>query len=274
MTTNNYEKGAIDLLFTNSLKLQTTDDFKRFIEFIKRFNHYSRFNTMLIFIQNPDVTFFGSDSFWHKKFNRKVSSTAKPMIILAPMSPVILVYDLFDTKGDQSPEDFLKSGIGQNLFKTQGNIKKGIVQNAILSTLDMNINVILKPMSYFTSGYVENAISKDAIEICIKNNLSNEERLSVLLHELAHLFLGHTGNINLVRKSDNKSFPIKARELPTHIAELEAETVSYLICSKLGLVTSSADYLACYIQSPKDLQAFSFETVIKTADKIENLFIK
>lgn len=56
--------------------------------------------------------------------------------------------------------------------------------------------------------------------------------------------------------------------------ELEAETVSYLICHKLGLITKSAEYIAGYIKSDEDLLLFNYEVVIKTADKIEKLFVK
>ncbi|MGB4849809.1 MAG: hypothetical protein WBP41_17925, partial [Saprospiraceae bacterium] len=56
--------------------------------------------------------------------------------------------------------------------------------------------------------------------------------------------------------------------------ELEAETISFLICKKLGLETKAAEYLAGYIKSDKDLEEFSHELVIKSADKIEEIFLK
>jgi hypothetical protein len=55
---------------------------------------------------------------------------------------------------------------------------------------------------------------------------------------------------------------------------LEAETVSFLLCKKLGLETRAAEYIAAYIKSEEDLIKFSYETVIKMADKIENLFFE
>jgi len=55
--------------------------------------------------------------------------------------------------------------------------------------------------------------------------------------------------------------------------ELEAETISYLISKKIGLESRSAEYIASYIKSDKDLIEFSYETVIKIADKIERLFL-
>jgi len=64
------------------------------------------------------------------------------------------------------------------------------------------------------------------------------------------------------------------RKMTRTAEELEAETISFLICKKLGLETRAAEYLAGYISSEKDLEQFSHELVIKTADKIEEIFLK
>ena len=40
-----------------------------------------------------------------------------------------------------------------------------------------------------------------------------------------------------------------------------------------GLKNNSEETLASYLHKPEDLEQFSYETVIKTADKIENIFI-
>ncbi|PZX14945.1 hypothetical protein LX69_02273, partial [Breznakibacter xylanolyticus] len=50
-----HDKNSIDQLFNNSLILRTSEDFIKYVEFIKRFDHYSRYNVMLVFIQNPAV---------------------------------------------------------------------------------------------------------------------------------------------------------------------------------------------------------------------------
>ena len=57
-------------------------------------------------------------------------------------------------------------------------------------------------------------------------------------------------------------------------AALEAVTLSFLICKKLGLETQATEYLAGYITCDKDLEEFSHELVIKTADKIDGIFFK
>jgi antirestriction protein ArdC len=74
----------------------------------------------------------------------------------------------------------------------------------------------------------------------------------------------------------NKPRPITLhdRKLSRAAEELEAETVAYLIMNKLGLETRSAEYIAGYIKSDQVLLEVNYEIIIKTADKIEKLFIK
>src|SRR5690554_7099553 len=95
--TFNADKLTIDELFKRSKRYQNSDEFFRFFNFVARFNHYSRFNTMLVYLQDESVTFFGGVNFWRSKFNRYVMEDARPYVILQPFGPVMLVYDIFET---------------------------------------------------------------------------------------------------------------------------------------------------------------------------------
>ncbi len=116
------DKFTIDELIRRSWNLRDKKTFTKFIDFIARFDHYSRFNTMLVYIQNKEVTFFGGTSYWKKNFNRTISKDAKPYIILAPKSPVMLVYDVMETEGVEKPKDFLDNLLGQKLFEVKGHL--------------------------------------------------------------------------------------------------------------------------------------------------------
>lgn len=128
---SNNDKYAIDELVKRSWDLRNSDTFSQFFNFIARFNHYSRFNTMLVYLQNSGVTFFGSSSYWRKKFNRTISKDARPYVILAPMSPVLLVYDVMDTEGIETPEKFLEKGLGRNPFEVKGSLEHETYNKAI-----------------------------------------------------------------------------------------------------------------------------------------------
>ena len=269
------DKFTIDDLLKRSWLFKGSADFKKFIDFISGFHHYSRYNTMLVYIQNPNVTFFGGASYWKKKFTRTVKNDARPYIILAPNGPVMLVYDIFDTEGTETPEEFLESGLGRKPFEVVGRLDKSTLEYAVDEAKKWGVKIAIKPLSYFNAGYVTTIFSRNGgIEICLKDGLTKEERFSVLIHELAHLFLGHTGHKSLVYNGREKPTTLLNRKLSRTAEELEAETVSYLICHKLGLESRSAEYIAGYIKDEDDLLQFSYEIVIKTADKIEKMFVK
>jgi hypothetical protein len=266
-----HDKFTIDELFNRSLKFRNSAEFLKFFSFIAKFEHYARYNAMLVYLQNDAVTFFGSSTYWYKRFNRIVKDEARPYIILQPFGPVMLVYDIFDTEGELSPEEFLEKGLGRKPLKVIGKVDHNIYSHAVKVANDFGIPVLIKPMSYFKGGHVT-TVFKGVLEICLKEENNITERFSTLLHELAHLFLGHTGFKELTNKKKKNN--LLRRDLPRSVEELEAETVSFLITDRMGLKTQSAEYLAGYIISQEDLESFSYELVIKTADKIEEMFIK
>lgn len=264
---------TIDELIRRSWNLRDKRDFTKFIDFISKFEHYSRFNTMLVYIQNEEVTFFGGTSYWKKNFNRTIKKFAKPYIILAPKSPIMLVYDVMDTEGDDSPKDFLDKMFGGKLFEVKGRIDPKIYEDAVWTARSWGIQVIKKPLNYFKAGYVTTEIT-GKLEIYLQVEASVEENFTVLLHELAHVLLGHTGHKELRKAGTEKRLVLpEKRRINRSTEELEAETVSYLISTKLRLIPRSEEYIAGYLKNLNDLVQFSFELVIKVADKIENTFL-
>jgi len=229
---------------------------------------------MLVYLQDESVTFFGSSTFWKKKYNRRVIADATPYVMLQPFGPVMLAYDLFQTAGADTPEEFLEKGLSSKPFEVKGRIKPEILDHVIEIVQSFGIKISFKPLSYFNAGFVT-TILKGRLEIALKQGMSYEQNIAVLIHELGHLFLGHTGHALLRSKNGNgSSIKLMKRRLTRTAEELEAETISFLICKKLGLETRAAEYLAGYIKSEADMEDFSFELVIKTADKIEDLFLR
>ena len=278
MENNNFDndKLTIDELFKRSRKYQNSNEFFRFFNFIARFNHYSRFNTMLVYLQDESVTFFGGANFWYKKFNRIVKEDARPYVILQPFSPVMLAYDVFQTEGKDSPQEFLEKGLGTKPYDVSGKINPKTFEDAIFTATSLGIKITFKPLSFFNAGY-GTTIFKGSLEIALKEGMNYEQNLAVLIHELGHLFLGHTGHLSLrqmTKEGKIKEIKLMQRRMTRTAEELEAETISFLICKKLGLETKAAEYLAGYISIDKDLEQFSYELVIKIADKIEEIFLK
>ena len=61
---------------------------------------------------------------------------------------------------------------------------------------------------------------------------SPESRYATLVHELAHLYLGHLGT------PSHHWWPDRARLVP-EVKEFEAESVSYLVCGRAGIDTGN-----------------------------------
>ena len=265
------DKFTIDDLLHRSWTYKNSEAFVKFFKFIASFHHYSRYNTMLVYLQNEAVTFFGGKSFWKKRFNRRVKDGARPYIILAPMGPVMLVYDVMDTEGKESPEEFLKNGLGRNPFDVKGKLPIEMFDRALEIAKSYGIEITFEDTSYLKGGHITTFIAGDP-KIVISKKGTIEVKFSTLLHELAHLFLGHTGHTKLSKANDKKEIKILQRKLTRTAEELEAETVSFLVSKKMGLATNAAEYIAGYITSENDLIEFSYESVIKTADRIDQLF--
>lgn len=279
------EKDSINELFHRSLQFKNSDDFMRFISFVAKVDHYSHFNAMLVYIQNPNVEYFGSSGYWKNNFNRTINKNARPYIAMLPFGPVMIVYDLYDTTGKETPDELLKKSIGNGIFKVTGNIIPDIFIEKLTYILSLyNIHVYYEKFNV-TQGGKTNDYNKNSATIILNKSFKNEELFGTLIHELAHIFLGHLSNKELKLKNiDNedkniilkgklqKSIKIKETTSPRKIFDIEAELVSFMVCQRLGLETNSYKYLSLYI-SDETIKEIDIKTVLKVADRIEGCFI-
>lgn len=93
------------------------------------------------------------------------------------------------------------------------------------------------------------------IKVSIKNK-TDVEKMSVIFHELAHNWLDH-----------------KNRDLNSSVKELEAESVSYIVCKYFG-VTNNQSLRYLFDWSFEDIDNYSLENankVIEVSDRIINL---
>lgn len=285
---------AIDELLQRSRKHMHSEEFKKFIEFLGRFPDYAYFNRMLVYLQNPEVTLFGSHTFWQSNFNRKVRDDAKPYIVLVPFGPVGLVFDIMDTEGYVSPEDLLNEVTNGGPFSVKGSFTEAQLEAVIKEAYQWGIEVIYIPANYFLAGNVRK-FGNGKITIGLNKNLGPAENFATLLHEMGHLFAGHLGGMQLTRKREQQDQQDqqnqqnqqnqKKKTRKEHVSifchyvskdaeEIEAETISWLICRRFGIGTKSAEYLAKYNLSAEVLSEISRELMIKVADMIFQLFCK
>lgn len=189
------------------------------------------------------------------------------MVILAPMTPVLFVYDLEDTDGEEMPEML------ENPFPTEGNLDVKIFDKTVSNCNSYAIDISYNVMSRLNAGFIATTLllednegdrEKLKYRMVINNDFSTEQKYATLCHELAHLFLGHLGE-------DHDEWWDDRRELSYNAKELEAESVSYLVCSRCGIWSKSEEYLSDYIHYPHDLSLVSIELVSKVANQIERM---
>lgn len=248
---------SLDLLFNQSLAIRSGKEYQDFLVFVGKFKKYSAYNNMLVFIQKPNCKYYATKKDWNKKFKRTIQKGAHPMLILAPMHPVLFVFDVEDTEGEQLPLDFTK-----NWKDVNGIYKEGWLLN--ITTYLKELKILIKVISMHTNK--GGSIQRKNDGFLITLNALHEEagNFSTLIHELAHMFLGHLGSY------EGEKFP-KRRDLSISVEEIEAESVAYLVLQRLGLHTQAAMYLSFYNRDANDFDRISMDLIIKTVAKIEKM---
>ena len=233
------------------------DAFLQAVRFIAKFSSYSPLNAFLIYAQKPSALFVATPSKWRLRFGREVRSGARPIIILAPRSPVVFLYDVSDTEG---PEPL------SAIRKTEEKPRKG--------NLYLWVNTVKNCIEWgrIEVMYTENAVSTRSralngtrqIEIS-RNLVAEEERYASLVHELTHIYLGHLGS------GSEKLWPDRTH-LTENQREIEAETVTHLVCERAGVKTVVLERIAHRLMSGEDdLTKISLREILEVATLIENM---
>jgi len=263
-------RNTLDELFARANAYRQSQTYFELLQFISRFSQYSPYNCFLLHLQNPKITFVATPNQWKRKFNRIVKERAHPLIILAPMGPVLLVYDLADTEGDPIPDAL------RNPFAARGEISKKVWGNTFENTLKDKIAIVNEEMSSLTGGcairyetprrYQGSGGKELETEFAIKLNLDlpQNSRYGTLVHELGHIYSGHLGK----RKDD--WWPDR-HSIDDSVVELEAESISYLVCSRLGIKTRSHEYLALKAKENIKLPPISIDNVLRVTGWITKM---
>ena len=109
---------ALNEFFKACVGFRKTDTSMEAMRFVGRFTDYAPINAFLIYTQRPTATFVATRSRWRSRFGRTLKEAARPIVILAPMSPVAFVYDLEDTDGKRIPKYY------DEPYKVTGNLAK------------------------------------------------------------------------------------------------------------------------------------------------------
>jgi hypothetical protein len=271
---------ALDELFLIAGQFTTRAAYADLLLFIARFRMYSPFNAMLVHTQMPGAIYVATPKRWAQHYKRTIHPGARPITILQPKGPVLFVFDVSDTSplsgAPELPESITNPFAIHNgkengeLDKTIENAKRDGVrvhqrefgsqyggQIGPINTSD----VFILPGPCFNDNPVKIPVR---YELSLNSHQSREEQYATLVHELGHLYCGHLG-------SPNKQYWPDRRGLDRQVEECEAESISYLVCTRLGIETPSEEYLADYLGEGGKMPPISLETVIKMAGLIQRM---
>jgi len=253
---------ALDELFELSAKYKKSSEFFKLLEFINKFPNLSPFNAFLIHTQDSAAKIVLSAYKWNK-YGRRVKPLSRPFIILVPFGPVEFVYDISDTE----PINGIEETIPESLLKpflTKGDLPPAIYNRTVKNAEKDSIDYFEEKMQMGGAGYAS-TFTNNRFKVTINSQYCINEKFSTLVHELAHIYCGHQGSVKGNWWESRKGI------LSKEAREIEAESVSYLVCVRNGLETTSPEYLSGYIKEDKELPDISLETILIVANYIETM---
>ena len=264
------ERSLLSDLLERSRLYHTSADYLELLEFVGRLRNFAPFNAMLLQIQKPGLSYAASEYDWRTRFNRTVKERARPLLILWPFGPVAFVYDVQDTEGDALPEDVMET------FHATGPMGVAALTRAIEGLKKFGIFVESVDLGDCWAGEivaVRRSKKKDErpkYQVRINKNHTPAVRFVTLVHELAHLYLGHLGVDQTGYLGPDKFLGIEARSRLGHVREeLEAESLAYLVCKRRGITSKSESYLADFARANTTVGDLDFYQLTKAAGQVE-----
>jgi hypothetical protein len=272
---------ALDELFLIAGQFTTRAAYADLLHFIARFRMYSPFNAMLVHTQMPGARFVATPKRWGQHYKSRIHPGARPITILQPKGPVLFVFDVSDTSPLPGAPDLPESIT--NPFAIHHGKENGELDKTIENAKRDGVRVHRREFGSQQAGQIETSNTRDVFrlpegqffkgeretvpvryELLLNSHQSCEEQYATLVHELGHLYCGHLGTPN------QKCWPDR-RRLDQEVVECEAESISYLVCTRLGIQTPSAEYIAGYLGEGGKMPPISLETVIKVSGLIQRM---
>ena len=254
-------ESTIDDPLRKSAVNRFSDKFREMVSFMARFREYAPYNNMLVRTQNPSCGFYAREKDWYERFGRTLREDARPMLILAPMHPVMLVYDLDQTDGPPLPQEL------EDFAHFEGEWDSSCLKRTVANAARHDrVRIDFKTLSSTHAGFATVARGSGdwKMRIAIHDGLDEASRFGVLCHELAHIFSGHLGS------DRDHWWPIRI-SLDHHVIEIEAEAAAYIVTTRFGLEGASASYVSRHLKEGRPPKTVSLDMIAKVAGRIERM---
>lgn len=221
----------------------TSEDWGRWLTAMSQFHRYSAANCLMILAQRPDATQVAGFHAW-KALGRSVRKGARGIAIWAPVTrklevedeeesttvvrrvgfKLAYVFDVADTDGEPLPEHPGRPRL------LSGQAPEGMVDVLVRQvdeagyTLTFEPTVPGRPQANGVTSFLDRTVT------VATEGRSEASQAKTLAHELAHVLL----------HADSVRSGIEGQR-----AEVEAESVAFLVCSAFGL--DSMDYTLGYV---------------------------
>ncbi|WP_162011947.1 PBECR4 domain-containing protein [Streptococcus sp. S784/96/1] len=229
-----------------------SENYKKFLTKMSQFNQYSSRNLRLILAQKPDASYLAPYNTW-KKFDRHVKRGEKALSVIIPVTYVKKDqqgHPILDKNG--KPETGLTFRLKPTTFdvsQTEGKaMPKAAEVKEQLTDLDYanlyralmaiakenDVSVRFDEMTGDKKGHYN--VTEHQI-VLRSNDMNKSQLIKTFIHETAHSELHHTNNP-------------QQEQLTRSTAELQAESVAYVVASYYGIDTS--DYSFAYLAGWSD----------------------
>ena len=261
----------VDEVFETSRAHRQPADYQTLLDFIIRFPRYSPLNSFLLYTQNPSATLVATAATWEKVCGRRPQIGARPLIILAPMSPVVFVYDVTATEGDPLKINSLKMTDPKGSWNNK--VYEHTIANSALhgiETRDVSRRArqsgsVMQLTGSIRESYHALGISPAASYLILVDKTQNtERRYASLVYGLSRIFCGHLG-------IDSRAWWPDRRGFSTVSAAIEAESVTYLVCGRKGIKETVETGVAAYNDMNRNLPRFSLHTILQVVGYIEEM---
>ena len=223
------------------------------------FHNYSFHNTLLIWSQKPEATLCAGFRQWQEKHNRKVNKGEHGLMILVPVFHKETVTE--DDTGEEKEISFFvhrfTTGYVFDISQTDGDP----VEIGASKLINGKSKLTFEKLTSLFPEYIlklenENITSgsTDGKHITVAK-AKHEAMIACYIHELGH--------------NECKHFDKKRREKTTRSQrELEAEAVSYLVCSYLGIDNQASKLYIGGWKGDKSKLENSGKVILSAAERI------
>jgi hypothetical protein len=265
------QPSAIDELTAIAGRCRSSSEFQQLLGCLIRFPQYSVFNSLLLYLQKPEVQQVATAGRWLKRYNRRPKPGARPLVILAPTAPVLFLYDITDTEGAPLTEPSISpashsSAAQREIFKkTRANCRLHGICVRMIPDREPGEEIVVRLTSATRKRFRTVELSPKARYLLMLNEeapLADTYRDLVL--GLGQIFSGHYG-------IDAGAWWPERTALSTETEEIEARSVVGLVCGRLGLTDAGTAFLTPHLGNARMLPPFSLDAVIQASGYIEEM---